>query len=142
VVVMENKGGMRALRRCRELAAGNLWRLFFLGLGIAIVSTLVGIVMVALIGLVYEMTGAPGELPVHELDPRARLLQAGAALVAGALQAAWSPVFPIAQLLAYLDLRIRRENYDLELLTSGVEARVAARVDAPVPGAIPDQPNG
>src|SRR5262249_19227629 len=53
----------------------------------------------------------------------ALLVRAGLLLLDAVIQSAWLPVLATAQLLLYLDLRIRREAYDLELLTEAVEAR-------------------
>jgi len=39
-------------------------------------------------------------------------------------QSAWTPALAAAQYLMYVDLRIRREAYDLELLAGAVEGRV------------------
>ncbi len=125
VVVVEKRTGIAALTRARQLAAGNVWRLFFLGLGLFLVSMVLGMVLVTLLGMVYGFTGTSPDAPLGPSDTRTMLLRAAVILVASFMQAGWTPVFLTAQLLTYLDLRVRREAYDLELLTAAVEARAA-----------------
>jgi hypothetical protein len=62
------------------------------------------------------------------------LLGAVVMLVTVLFQSAWTPVLAAAQLLMYLDLRIRREAYDLELLVAAVEARQSAEKSAATAG--------
>jgi hypothetical protein len=45
-------------------------------------------------------------------------------------QSAWTPLLIITQTLLYVDLRVRKESYDLELVTESLEARAAARAAA------------
>ena len=125
IVVAENRGGVGAFSRARRLAAGNLWRLFFLGVGLTLVVSVFFFVLVTLAGLVEASLGTPRTATVDQTNTTSLVLQAVVIVIAVIFQAAWSPVFAAAQLLAYLDLRIRQEAYDIELLTSAVEARVA-----------------
>jgi hypothetical protein len=82
------------------------------------------------------MLGANSAEPVDRSNTAALVLQAITTVITDLFGAAWSPVFAAAPLLAYLDLRIRREAFDLELLTTAVEARVSA---AQAPTAAPGQ---
>jgi hypothetical protein len=130
VVMVENRGGIRALQRCRQLASGTLWRLFLMALAFWIVSTVFAIVLLTLAGLIVGLTGMQGEGPVDLSDPRVRLVQAAIILLLGLFQVAWTPVFTNAQLLAYYDFRIRQEAYDLELVVQAAEERARARAES------------
>jgi len=141
IVVVENRGGLGAFHRARQLAAGNMWRLFFLALGLGLVVFIFLLVLVALAGLVASLLGTDQAETVDRSDSATLLLQAGVIVVSVLFEAAWSPVFTAAQLLVYLDLRIRREAYDVELLATAAEARAAAARSSslavgPMPGQV------
>jgi hypothetical protein len=139
VVVVENRGGFGALERARKVAAGNLWRIFFVGLGLLFVTLVFSLVLVTLAGLIGAMTGLQSGVAPDRSDPAVLLLQAGTTIILMLFQSAWTPVFAAAQLMLYIDLRIRREAYDIELLVQAVEERVQAAKDLaslaiPLPG--------
>jgi hypothetical protein len=126
IVTVENRGGLAAFRRARELSTGNLWRVFFVALGLVLVVLVFAFVLVGLAGIVEIMLGYNPSEPVDRLSTAALVVRAVATVISDLFGAAWSPLIATAPLLAYLDLRIRREAYDLELLTTAVEQRVAA----------------
>jgi hypothetical protein len=135
IVTVENRGGLAAFRRARELSAGNLWRVFFVALGLVLVVLVFAFVLVALAEIFVVMLGYNPAEPVDRSSTSALILQAVVTVVSDLFSATWSPLIAAAPLLAYLDLRIRREAYDLELLTSAVEQRLAVtRAPVAVPG--------
>src|SRR5439155_7537674 len=84
-------------------------------------------VLGGLLGLARALTGTDALKPPDSGNRTELLVHAGFMLTNSMLQATWQPIWVTACLLAYLDLRVRREAFDLELLTRGVEARAAAR---------------
>jgi hypothetical protein len=135
VVVTENCGGISAFQRARRLCAGNLWRVFFVVLGLALITVVFWVVLVALAELPQALLGAGPSGALDRSNPIAVVLQAVSTVISNLFGAAWYPLFAAAPLLTYLDLRIRREAYDLELLTNAVEERVAAaRAPVATPG--------
>jgi hypothetical protein len=141
VAVLE-KQAFRVLARCRQLAAGNLWRLVLLSLGLFAVMLVEGLLVVAIAALVIPLAGINPFLPPEPGNTGALLIYAAVMMVNTLLQSIGMPVYGIVLLMTYLDLRIRQEAYDVELLTAAVEARVeAARsrepAGAPVPGRVP-----
>jgi hypothetical protein len=137
IVTLENRWGIGMLKRAHQLSAGNLWRVFFVSLGLALVVLVFAFVLLALAGLIGALLEATPSQPVDRSNVALLVLQALVVVISVLFQAASSPIFAAAPLLAYLDLRIRREAYDLELLTAAVEERVAAmRAPAPMPGQV------
>jgi hypothetical protein len=134
--VLENRGGVGALRRAWRLSSGELWRLFFLILGLFVASMLFAAVLMGLGALLalflgYQQATGGSTAPT---GPMATAVMAVIYLASSLAQGAWTPFWTNTQLLAYRDLRIRKEAYDLEALTSAVEARVAAgRAEAMAP---------
>jgi hypothetical protein len=126
IVVVENRGGVAAFKRARELSGGHLWRLFVLALGLGLAIFIFALALVALASVVVALV-APNQAEAIDLSNSAELLGEAVGIVLTILfQAVWWPLLAAAQLLLYLDLRIRREAYDLELLAEAAEARVAA----------------
>jgi hypothetical protein len=125
VVIVEGRS-FAALGRCRELAQGHLWRLLMLVLAVFGASMVIGLVLAGLMGVAIALGGMDLNEPAIDTGPAMTLWQAGFMLVATLMQGAWYPLWMIAAVMLYVDLRIRREAYDLELLTRAVEARVEA----------------
>jgi hypothetical protein len=141
IVVVENRGGVAAFNRARELSRGQVWRLFVLALGLALVVLIFLLVLATLAGLAASFLGVDQPDQIDRSSSMMLLVQAGVIVLSLLFQAAWSPVFAAAQLLLYLDLRIRREAYDLDLLADAAEARVAtarslASTSSPLPGQV------
>ena len=99
-IMIEGKESIAALGRSRELVRGNWWRLF----GVGVVFVLIfGAVSIAggIAGLVLEIfSPVPGQLA----------FTAATVLV--------FPVMSIGRTLVYLDLRVRKENYNLGVLAA------------------------
>src|SRR5262249_34254374 len=95
-----------------------------------------------LAALIYPLTGTNPLIPPDRSNQVATLIYAGVLLADAVIRSAWVPIVWIVQLMAYLDLRVRREAYDLELLTAAVEARAAARQASQPPGGSPEAATG
>lgn len=107
-VVIEDKGVFAALGRSRELVRGNWWRVFGIGLVFALilVPLILAIVLVSfVIGLLFD----PGPLAFS--------------VIGGVLGALVTPIYYIASTLLYLDLRVRKEGYDLQSLSGDLTRR-------------------
>ncbi len=107
-VVIENKGVFSALGRSRELVRGSWWRVFGIGLVFALifVPLILAIVLISFfIGLVFD----PGTLAFG--------------IIGGVFAALVTPVYYIASTLLYLDLRVRKEGYDLQALAADLSRR-------------------
>jgi hypothetical protein len=126
VVMLENRG-LGVISRPIRLAGGEVWRLFILGFALLAVLLVYTGVLLSLAALIYPLTGTKPLIPPDRSNQVATLTYAAVLLVDAVIRSAWVPIVWIVQLMAYLDLRIRREAYDLELLTAAVEARAAAR---------------
>ena len=102
-VVVEGKGARAALERSKELSRGGRGRLALLGL-------VVGLIQLAL------QWGFAAVLPaaVQRVPLLALLLQQLPAILV-------LPLYPAVLTVAYFDLRVRKEAFDLELLAQAVE---------------------
>jgi hypothetical protein len=126
VIIAENRGA-DALARCRRLSAGNLWRLVILSVELFLVMLVLFSILSALRGLLQGMTGInTWQLP-DRTNPTELLMYAGITLTEALVLDAVLPISMGACTLAYVDLRIRREALDLELLSAETERRVADR---------------
>ena len=107
-VVIENRDVFSAFGRSRELVRGNWWRVF----GIGLVFLLIVISIIAIVFLVSTVVGLifnPGTLVFS--------------ILSGVVGALLSPVYYIASTLLYIDLRVRKEGYDLQSLSDDLTRR-------------------
>ena len=107
-VVIENRDVFSAFGRSRELVRGNWWRVF----GIGLVFLLIVISIIAIVTLVSIIIGLlfnPGTLVFS--------------ILSGVVGALLSPVYYIASTLLYIDLRVRKEGYDLQSLSDDLTRR-------------------
>jgi hypothetical protein len=141
VAVGENRGGVRALERCRWLAAGQLWRLVAIMLGLALVVLIFNLAILGMVGLLVGVFGLEDTAPGEPVDTTAQYVAYVVIFLVYTLsQSAWAPLLTLTQCLTYVDLRIRKEAYDLELLTEAAEARVTTAppvAPSPMPGHMP-----
>jgi magnesium-transporting ATPase (P-type) len=100
VVILETKGGFRAMGRSRQLMKGNLDKALKLALALFLLSFIFGMVMNLLLRFV------PWPHP------------ALATFVASILPVLWLPIQTAPGILLYYDLRIRKEAFDLEQLSA------------------------
>ena len=109
-LVIEGLGVLAALRRAHALSKGSFWRLF----GIALLTAVVAGIAAGVIASPFTI----GSQVVAGLSPENAIValvvgQVGAQLVSSALSA---PFTGAVRSLQYVDQRIRREAYDVELL--------------------------
>jgi hypothetical protein len=128
VMIVEDRYYTAAIRRSRELAAGQWLRIFVvvlltlvLMMGIYLVIAIVaGILMFPVL-----MRGGPAHSP-EQLPMAFSMIQS---LVSGVLQTVITPFTSVLSVLLYFDVRIRKEGFDIELL--------AQEMGEPPPGAGP-----
>lgn len=117
VMVVEDRFYLAALRRSRDLSAGNWWRIFVVGVFTFMVAYGAMFVVLIIFGVFVGMravmtgdvgeTGAPGGM---------RGIMIGVHLIYGLLQAVLTPVMALPFVLLYFDVRVRKEGFDIELL--------------------------
>ena len=104
-VVLEPIGAAQSVSRSMALAKGNVWRIF----GVLVLAWL----MYLAVAVIFSMFGAL--LP----KPYGSLLS----LLAGPFI---YPVIPAVKTVLYYDMRIRKEGYDLQLMSQSLDAGAAA----------------
>jgi hypothetical protein len=104
-IIFEGMSAVDALRRSRDLVRGNWWRLF----GIGIVYVLLGFALLIPGGIAVVIFGAASP--------------ALASVVLGLVGALITPIFSIGSVLVYIDLRVRKEGYNLDTLASDLRPR-------------------
>ena len=105
VGVQEGLGVNAAIRRSRVLVAGRKGRIFLLLLLVYVLQIVAGSIQLPLVMIALRMHGAQQVL----LETIELLIQFAATTLVG-------PVASIALCLFYIDERVRREGYDIELL--------------------------
>lgn len=120
-VVAENRTATDAMTRSKKLVAGNLGKAFVLGL----VVVLIGFLMGGAAQLLGRLVGGFTANPVMAL-----FLVQLFALIAQVLA---TPIGAIAFILFYYDLRIRKEAFDLEMMSAAIEGTEPGIADAGTP---------
>jgi len=111
VMIVEDRFYVEAIQRSRELAAGQWLRIFV----VAVLSFLIyGAVMVILgmfVGLQFVFTGKAGaaEVPMWVSVSRG--------LAQGVTTTIVAPIVSLMSVLLYFDVRVRKEGFDIELLS-------------------------
>ena len=114
-VVLEPRSPSSALSRSWELTRGARWRIFALGFVLLI---LLYIPVVAITGLLAVLLPqASGE----RFGP-ASVSTVAAIAIGGVVQMFIYPLFYCVLTVAYYDLRVRKEGFDLELLASTLQS--------------------
>jgi hypothetical protein len=104
VVVIEGLGGRTALRRSRELGRGFYLRNFGILFVIVLIVFALMILLIVLISIAMVMMGTLTESP----SPMMELLLE----IVGALAAIFTlPIYLVAVVLLYYDMRVRKEDY-------------------------------
>ncbi|MDA1347634.1 MAG: zinc-ribbon domain-containing protein [Chloroflexi bacterium] len=98
VIILERLSAVDALRRSRDLVRGSWWRVFGIGIGFVLLIFAVLIPAIIVAGIVTIASPALGTVTF---------------VVAGALVA---PIVSIGSTLVYIDLRVRKEGYNLDTL--------------------------
>jgi hypothetical protein len=102
VVILEGVAGPKALGRSRELMRGNIGKAFLVGLLAGIIAGIIALIAGIVIGLV------PWPHPIL------------AALAQSLVSAAVLPISVAPIVLLYYDLRIRKEAFDLQMLSTAM----------------------
>lgn len=110
-LVIENLSTRQALKRSVELTKGYLWRLLVVGM----LMTLINMVVVSLFQAPF--TVAALVLTVKGARP-GLFLTIPSLLLGGVGSAAIGSLFMISYAIAYYDLRVRKEGFDLQLMMS------------------------
>ena len=97
-IILERKGGIAALARSRELVRGNWWRLFAIGVLFILVSFAIGIALLILVAIVSFFS-----------QPLGGIFSAGVSIIV-------TPILVIGATISYLDLRVRKEGYTLDVM--------------------------
>ena len=121
--VSENLGVNASMRRSKQLAAGRKGRIFLALLLVYVLQMVAGGIQIPFVMLAATSRGAE-----HILMLAIELL---VGFVAVTLV---TPVASIALCLSYVDERVRREGYDIELLMQGSLAPVPAAARGNLPG--------
>jgi hypothetical protein len=126
-IIIEGKdGGFSALGRSYELAKFRFWPLFgftvVLYIMVWVIQSMITVPLSFGSGIVAAISGSFAFMPVVYL-------------VQGLVQAVAQPFLVVGKTLAYFDMRVRREAYDLEVLArqQGAQAPGTQPVTAPPP---------
>ncbi|MGH9138172.1 MAG: hypothetical protein ACRD0G_14185 [Acidimicrobiales bacterium] len=129
-LLLEDRRGMSALRRSRELVRGRWWPVF----GVVVLTAI-------LTGIVAQMLTFVFTLPVSNTD--SEVVYVTFSTIGSTLAGILTTPFAAAVIIVlYVDLRVRREGFDLELLARriGVEPPTGP-VPAMFGGWAPPPPN-
>ena len=122
VIVIEDMTAFPGMSRSKQLVAGNLGKVFALGVVVFIIVWIISFAFGQLGGAIAGMAENPTrDQIVRAMTIQTLISQVGSILVAPITAAVW--------ILAYYDLRIRKEGFDLEML--------ARAMGVPAPGAAP-----
>jgi hypothetical protein len=115
VVVMENLGGDKALRRSKDLTADHRWRIFGLVVLLAAIQIVVGVAFGTLSYVLptHEFVSTDAG-PTAVLNYRNYCIQQGLLWFIQVFVESYSAV---CFTLAYFDIRNRKEGFDLQLAT-------------------------
>jgi hypothetical protein len=115
VVVLERLGAGDALGRSKSLIEGHRWRVFGVLMLIGVANLIVAMMIQTSLGLalppqeIIPLEGGGQRVQFHPVN------QAITSLVSQLVAIVFSTYIAVCTTLLYLDLRIRKEGYDLEL---------------------------
>ncbi|MFC4950384.1 hypothetical protein [Pseudonocardia sp. GCM10023141] len=122
--VLEHAGVVAALRRSRELVQGSWWRIFGIVILTGIIVGIIGFVIALPFGLggatVAISAGVTSGVSVPALSTSAVILSGIASIISGTLTMPFSS--GVTNLL-YVDQRIRKERFDVDLARAAAEGR-------------------
>jgi hypothetical protein len=129
VLLLEDVRGRKAMKRSRQLVKGRFWPTFAVVLLVAILTGLVQGVFVGILASVVSVSGNEVALAIAD---------AVGQTVSGVLT---TPLSAAVLTVLYFDLRVRKEGFDLELLSRrmGVDPATVAN-PAFLPPAMPPPP--
>jgi hypothetical protein len=120
-IVIENLRAGAGMRRSKQLASGNLGRIFLVLLVVALISWVFGFTFQMIGQYVAAWLLAPSPVAATALQ---QLLQVIPAILV-------MPIGAAASVLLYYDLRIRKEGFDLEMLAERLASAEAQETDLP-----------
>ena len=123
-VLVEPNSAMAALRRSGELVKGAWWRVFSIMLAIIIIAFTIELIFMVLSTSIFALSGIAGELDFLEMirqtlwEPHSRMDRSLLLLHAinTAIGALTGPIIAIGFTLLYFDQRIRKEQFDIEMM--------------------------
>jgi hypothetical protein len=113
VMIVEDRFYSDAIRRSRELAAGQWGRIFIVSLLSFLFYGAVISIVGLFAGLQFALTsraGPPGSAEIPLWIPLSR------GVVQGVMQSVVGPIISLMSVLLYFDVRVRKEGFDIELL--------------------------
>jgi len=133
-LVLENLSARQAIKRSVALTRGFLWRLLVVGILTVLIRTVVVLLCQAPFTVLAMWSAIRGGYP-------SIWLSIPGILVGGACGAATAPLLMIGFGLAYYDLRVRKEGFDLQLMMSHLDdgqPQSAARAPSEQPEPLAD----
>jgi hypothetical protein len=125
----------RAMRRSWRLTGGFFWRTFGILLLVSVMISIASQIVespVALIGSLLSGAANPTGSSLDSLTDSLKLTQVVSAIVGAIVSTVTAIISTSVSTLLYLDLRIRKEGLDLQLMRF-VDARQAGQTDVPDP---------
>jgi len=113
-LVLENLSARQALKRSVALTSGFLWRLLVVGVLTLLIRMVVVLLCQSPFTIAIMLVTVKGGYP-------SIWLSIPSMLVAGVCATATAPLFMIGFALAYYDLRVRKEGFDLQLMMSNLD---------------------
>jgi hypothetical protein len=113
-LVLENLSARQALKRSVALSKGFLWRLLVVGVLTVLIRMVVVFLCQSPFAIAAMLVTVKGGYP-------SIWVTVPSTLVGGACGAATAPLFMIGFALAYYDLRVRKEGFDLQLMMSHLD---------------------
>jgi hypothetical protein len=114
-LVLENLSARQALKRSVALTSGFLWRLLVVGVLTLLIRFVVVFLCQSPFAVAIMLVTVKGGYP-------SIWLSIPSMLIGGACASATAPLFMIGFALAYYDLRVRKEGFDLQLMMSNLDA--------------------
>jgi hypothetical protein len=112
-IVLEDLGATAGMGRSRRLVSGNLGKVFGVGF--------IAVIIALIIGYLFGFLGSFVASRLGDVNDPGYLLVSQLFSLAG--QIASTPISATATILLYYDLRIRKEGFDLEMLTQRLGSR-------------------
>jgi len=115
-LLLEEKSVLASLRRSWRLVRGSFWRVFLVLLVVGIITYLTSLLIQAPFGIIATLVDVAAENTLHtQFWPTVLSAAIGAVgqTVSGAVLNPWSAAVVA---LLYIDLRMRREGLDVELI--------------------------
>ena len=124
---IEDLGAYRSLKRSVMLSKGFRWRIFLLLLVVYVLQSILATgLMVPILGFFLNLPKTHGVLPLG-----AAIYEIAIGLV---MIAVITPIYTVGLTLIYIDTRIRKEGYDIELMMQRTAGGMTAPSAAPQPG--------